>query len=274
MSETASALYAGSVMHVRLKPRRHRLAYRIFSLLLDLDELDALDRRLRLFSRNRFNIFSFHDGDHGGYGAGSLKAQVEGLLVSAGLEPDGGPVRLLAMPRLLGYAFNPLSIYFCHRRDGALLALLYEVNNTFGQRHSYLIPVSDGGDEGIVRQHCDKRFYVSPFIAMGMGYRFRIGLPDEGVAIHITGSDADGPLIVASFSGKRRELTDGELTKAFFAYPLLTLKVIAGIHWEALLLWAKGMRLYERPAPPPRPVSHVAMQRLSQRKTEPDVTGY
>ena len=273
MSAQRSALYAGNVMHQRLKPRRHRLDYRMFFLLIDLDEIDGLSRRLRLLSHNRFGLFSFFDKDHGDGADGSLKVYVERQLEMAGIE-TGGSIQLLSMPRMLGYAFNPLSIYFCRDRQGDLAAILYEVNNTFGQRHSYLIPVSDGGEEGIVRQHCEKRFYVSPFIAMGMGYRFRIGLPDEGVAIHITGSDADGPLIVASFSGKRRELTDGALMRAFFAYPLLTLKVIAGIHWEALLLWAKGMRLYERPAPPLRPVSHVAMHRLSQRKTEPDVTGY
>ncbi|RAZ90509.1 DUF1365 domain-containing protein [Mesorhizobium hawassense] len=267
-----SALYAGKVVHQRLKPRRHRLSYRMFFLLLDLDEIDGLTQCLRLLSRNRFGLFSFVDKDHGDGADGSLKAYVERQLEMSGIE-TGGSIQLLSMPRMLGYAFNPLSIYFCHDRQGALAAILYEVNNTFGQRHSYLIPVSDGGDEGIVRQHCAKRFYVSPFIAMGMGYRFRIGLPAEGVAVHITGSDADGPLIVAGFSGKRRELTDAALISAFFAYPLLTLKVIAGIHWEALLLWAKGMRLYERPAPPHRPVTQVAMHKPSRRKIESDVTG-
>ena len=276
-----SALYAGNVMHQRLKPRRHRLTYRMFFLLLDLDEIDGLCRRLRLLSHNRFGMFSFFERDHGDGTDASLKAYVERQLEEAGIE-TGGPIQLLSMPRILGYAFNPLSIYFCHDRRGDLAAILYEVNNTFGQRHSYLIPVDDDGDgdgdgdgdEGVVRQHCEKQFYVSPFIDMGMGYRFRIGLPGKGVAVHITGSDADGPLIVASFSGSRRELTDGALMRAFFAYPLLTLKVIAGIHWEALLLWAKGMRLYKRPAPPARPISHVAMHRMSQRKTEPDVTGH
>lgn len=254
MSETASALYAGSVMHVRLKPRRHRLAYRIFSLLLDLDELDALDRRLRLFSRNRFNIFSFHDGDHGGYGAGSLKAQVEGLLVSAGLEPDGGPVRLLAMPRLLGYAFNPLSIYFCHRRDGALLALLYEVNNTFGQRHSYLIPVAAGA-EFPLRQRAEKQFYVSPFMDMDLTYAFRIRPPGDEVHVSILASDAEGPVLSAVHHAARRPLDDRELARAFAAYPFLTLKVMAGIHWEALRIWIKGIGLRRRPPAPAAPVT-------------------
>ncbi|MBN9015861.1 MAG: DUF1365 family protein [Rhizobiales bacterium] len=254
MTETASALYAGSVMHVRLKPRRHRLAYRIFSLLLDLDELETLDRRLRLFSRNRFNIFSFHDGDHGGYAAGDLKAQVEGLLVSAGLEPDGGPVRLLAMPRLLGYAFNPISIYFCHRRDGSLLALLYEVNNTFGQRHSYLIPVTDGAAYPL-RQRAEKQFYVSPFMDMDLTYAFRIRPPGDEVHVSILASDAEGPVLSAVHHATRRPLDDVELARALAAYPFLTLKVMAGIHWEALRIWIKGIGLRPRPAAPATPVT-------------------
>nr|WP_167514776.1 DUF1365 domain-containing protein [Mesorhizobium intechi] len=272
MLELESALYAGKVMHQRLKPRQHRLSYRMFFLLLDLDEVEVLSKRLRLLSHNRFNLFGFFDRDHGDGSSGSLKAYIEGQLIMAGIEA-GGPVRLLSMPRMIGYAFNPLSIYFCHNRQGDLTAILYEVNNTFGQRHSYLIPVSDAR-EGTVRQHCDKRLYVSPFMAMGMNYSFRIGLPGDNVAIHITGSDDQGPLIVASFSGKRRMLTDAALMRAFFSYPLMTLKVVAGIHWEALRLWAKGVRLHKRPAPPRRPVTHVASPKLSQGKTGPDVVGY
>ena len=277
MPDSGSALYAGKVMHQRLKPRRHRLSYRMFFLLLDLDEIDTLSNQLHLLSHNRFNLFSFVDGDHGDGSGGSLKAYVEGQLEAAGIE-TGGAIRLLSMPRMLGYAFNPISIYFCHDRQDDLAAILYEVNNTFGQRHSYLIPVGDvrvrDERQGTVRQRCDKRFYVSPFMGMGMDYRFRIGPPGENVALHITGGDGEGPLIVASFSGKRRALTDGTLLRAFFSYPLLTLKVVAGIHWEALLLWAKGVRLHERPAPPHRPVTHVATNRPSQGQTEPEVVGY
>ncbi|UOK72433.1 DUF1365 domain-containing protein [Ancylobacter polymorphus] len=250
----ASALYAGEVMHVRLKPRRHRLAYRLFSLLLDLDEIDGLDRRLRLFSRGRFNLFSLHDRDYADPAAGPLKAQVERLLVAAGLEPDGGPIRLLTLPRLLGYAFNPLSVYFCHRRDGALLALLYEVNNTFGQRHSYLIPVAPG--EGTpLRQKAEKRFYVSPFMDMGLTYAFRVHPPGEDLRIAILASDTEGPVLSAVHSATRRPLNDGELLRAALSYPLLTLKVIAGIHWEALFIWAKGIGLRPRPKAPDAPVT-------------------
>lgn len=254
MSELASALYAGSVMHVRLKPRRHRLAYRMCSFLLDLDEIDALAGKLRLFSRNRFNAFSFHDRDYGAPEGGALKAQVERLLASAGLTPDGGAVRLLTMPRLFGYAFNPLSIYFCYRRGGELLAVLCEVNNTFGQRHSYLLPAGTAAD-GIVRQQARKCFYVSPFMDMDLTYSFRVHPPGEQLRVAILASDAAGPVLSAVHSATRRPLRDGQLAYALLAYPLLTAKVVMGIHWEALRLWAKGIGLRRRPPPPDLPVS-------------------
>jgi DUF1365 family protein len=274
MSAFRSALYAGKVMHQRLRPRRHRLSYRMFQLLFDLDEIDTLAGRLRFFSRNRFNLFSFVDADHGDGSGAPLKAYVGRQLKAAGIETDGGPIRLLCLPRMLGYAFNPLSVYFCYRRQGPLAAILYEVNNTFGQRHSYLIPVVDEPHGNIIEQHCRKAFYVSPFMAMDMDYRFRVAPPDSGLSLHITGSDAQGPLIVAAFSGKRRPLSDAALAGALLAYPLLTLKVVAGIHWEALLLWLKGVRLQPRPAPPSQPVSHVTTQKNVHRKVESDVVGY
>lgn len=264
MPDLQSALYVGRVMHQRLKPRRHRLSYRMFLLLLDLDEVESLAESLWLFSHNRFNLFGFVDRDHGDSSGGSLKGYVESQLAVAGIETDGGPVRLLSMPRMLGYAFNPLSVYFCHRRQGDLVAILYEVNNTFGQRHTYVIPVEDCDRIGVVEQHCAKRLYVSPFNGMGMQYRFRIGLPGEAVSLDITGSDGQGPLIVASFSGKRRPVSDATLAATFLAYPLLTLKVTIGIHWEALLLWAKGMRVHQRPHPPHQPVTHVAVERRGE----------
>ncbi len=254
MSATPSALYAGSVMHVRVKPKRHRLSYRIFSLLLDLDEIDSLSGRLQLFSRNRFNIFSFFDRDYGTPDGSALREQVERLLASAGLETDGGRICLLTMPRLFGYAFNPISVYFCYRKDGGLLATLYEVNNTFGQRHSYLIPVS--ADEAWpLRQKADKHFFVSPFMDMDLTYSFRIQPPGEDVRIAILVSDVEGPVLSAVHTATRQELSDRELVRALFVYPLLTLKVMAGIHWEALWIWIKGIRLRPRPPAPDTPVS-------------------
>lgn len=244
-----SALYTGVVTHQRFRPKPHRLRYRMFQGLFDLDELDGLAGRLRLFSRNRFNLFSFHDADFGDGGARPLRAQIESHLAAAGVAPDGGPIRLLAMPRVLGHVFNPISVWFCHRRDGSLLALIYEVTNTFKDRHCYVIPV-DGDGRGVIRQRCDKSLYVSPFMDMDMVYDFAIQPPAERTTITVAGGDADGPLITATFAGRRRPLDDAQLARAFFVYPLLTLKVVAGIHWEALRLWIKGLGIRRHPAPP------------------------
>jgi uncharacterized protein len=251
---SASCLYFGSVVHQRLRPRRHDLRYRVFSLLLDLDEAAALGARLRLFSRNRFNLFSFYDRDHGRRRDEALRPYVEAQLARADVALEGGAIRLLCFPRVLGYVFNPLSIYFCHHRDGSLRAILYEVSNTFGEQHSYLIPVQ--GPEGEpVRQSCAKEFYVSPFLAMECSYGFRLAPPDERLAVYIRQTDRQGPILHASLEGTRAPLDDATLARAFLRYPLMTLKVIAGIHWEALKLWRKGLRPLPHPAPPSEAVT-------------------
>ena len=256
MSGRQSALYPGLVMHRRLKPRKHRLAYRVFQMLFDLDELPALDRDFRLFSHNRFNLLGFYDRDHGAGGA-DLRRWVESQLLSAGIDLTGGKIRVLCHPRILGYAFNPISVYFCHRRGGELAAVLYEVNNTFGERHSYLIAVAPG-DGPVIRQRCDKEFHVSPFIGMAATYHFSVTPPGESVAIVIREDDSEGTLLHASFAGKRVELSDRSLLAAFLRHPLLALKVIGGIHWEALKLWRKGIAYHGRPALPARAVTIVS----------------
>jgi DUF1365 family protein len=244
-----SCLYTGTVMHRRFKPRAHRLNYRVFWTLLDLDELPRLSARLRLFSLERFNLFGFRNADHGDGSSRPLRQQVETLLAAAGIDLDGGAIRLLCMPRLLGFVFNPISVYYCYDRGGTLKVLLYEVHNTFGQRHSYLIPV-DGDDSELLEQHCLKAFYVSPFMDMDIAYRFRVQPPDKRVALVIEGADAQGPVLVASLAGERHALTDTALLRAFLSFPLMTLKVVAGIHWEAAKLWFKGIRLRPRPPAP------------------------
>jgi len=257
-----SALYAGKVMHQRLRPMRHRLRYGVFSLLLDLDELPGLARRLKLFSLNRFNLLSLHERDYGASeepGQG-LRPHVERQLAAAGLAA-GGAIRLLTMPRILGYAFNPLSVYFCHHPAGPLQAILYEVNNTFGQRHSYLIEVDAAAEPGTrIEQHCAKQFYVSPFLGLQMDYSFRVDPPSDalpGLRLDITAGDAQGALLVARLDASRKPLTDAGLALALLAHPLLTLKVIAAIHWEALRLWIKGARLHTRPPLPAEPVTII-----------------
>jgi DUF1365 family protein len=263
MSGLASCLYFGEVVHQRFSPRRHRLRYRIFQGLFDLDELPALGRKLRLFSHNRANLFTFHDSDHGD--GGTLRAYVESLVTQAGLSIEGGRIAVLCMPRILGFVFNPLSIFYCYNRDGSLVANIYEVNNTFGQRHSYLIPAEYAAREG-VWQRCEKVFYVSPFMDMDMNYDFKLTLPGATLATSINGSHADGaPLILASFTGARRELSDGMLLSALTTYPLLTVGVVAAIHWEAVKLFAKGLRLRRRPSPPLADVTIVQPPRATPR---------
>jgi len=244
----ASALYLGEVMHHRLRPRVHRLRYRVFSLLLDLDEIDALAGRLRLFSRGRFNLVSFHDRDHGDGSATPLRRQLETLLAGAAL-PHGGAIRLLTMPRLLGFAFNPLSVWFCHDRDGQLSAIVYEVNNTFGERHRYLLPVDPGGAE--VRQDAPKRFHVSPFLPMAMTYAFRVQPPGERLNLAITAADDQGTVLFAMHRARRMVLDDRALLRAWLTHPLMTVKVVAAIGWEALKLWLKRVPVHHHPGQAP-----------------------
>ena len=158
---SAPGLYVGAVTHHRLRPREHKLAYRMYSLLLDLDGLQELDAKLRLFSLDRFNLFSFRSADRGDGSARPLRAQVEAAMRGVGVEPAGGKILLLTMPRLLGWAFNPLSVFYCHRQSGELAAVLWEVDNTFGERHAYMIPVKGEADGEIV-QACPKNFMSRP----------------------------------------------------------------------------------------------------------------
>lgn len=255
---TKSCLYFGKVMHKRLMPFRHRLDFRVFSIYVDLDELPALARRLRFFSYNRWNLFGFLDRDHGARDGTALRPWLDARLAEVGIDLEGGAVRLLCFPRVLGYVFNPLTIWFCYHKSGGLMAVLYEVRNTFGEQHCYLIPVDRARAPGSpILQSCDKGFYVSPFIGMTATYHFRLGEPDERLAVVIRQWTPEGALLVASQTGRRRPLTDATLLRAFVTYPLMTLKVIAGIHWHAFKLWRKGAQLVPRPPAPDHAVTLV-----------------
>ncbi len=256
MTQQDTCLYFGTVIHTRTRPERHKLSYRVFALYADLDELAGVGDSLRLFSHNRTNLFSFLDRDHGPGGKAPLRDWVEKTLEAADIHHLGGAIRLLCYPRILGYVFNPLSVYYCHRRDGELAAVIYEVNNTFGERHCYVIPVEDCHG-GKVRQVCDKHFYVSPFMAVAGQYHFRLAPPSERISVVINYTDDQGLLLHAAFSGERRPLTDRMLLRAFFTHPLMTFKVMAGIHWEAAKLWRKRVPLIKKPPPPPCPVTVV-----------------
>jgi DUF1365 family protein len=260
-----STAFTGHVVHARHRPRAHRLRYGVFYLLLDLDEIADLDRSSRLFTYNRPGLFSFHDRDHGPRDGNPLRAWVDTQLSAAGIDPTGGRVSILCLPRILGYAFNPLSVYFCHDRDDRLTAVLYQVANTFGESHTYLVaqqsqePEENGtyDPDATLHHGFDKVFHVSPFIPMDCRYDITLRPPGADVSIVIRESDRDGPLLAATLHAQRVELTDKFLASTILRYPLLTLKVIAGIHWDALRLWLKRTPLVRHTTPPANPVSIV-----------------
>lgn len=273
--EPAAALYFGEVMHARLKPIGHRFSYRVMSLLIDLDRLDDADRQTRLFGVNRAALYSFHEKDHGERDGASLRIYAQRRAAACGVDLTGGRVLLLCYPRLLGFTFNPLSAYFCYRADGELALMIYEVRNTFGDIHAYALAVKAGElSEAGLRQQQDKLFYVSPFIDLPMRYHFRISPPAADVKLRILETDSAGPLLAATFHGRRRDLGAAQLLRSFFALPLVTLKIVAAIHWEALRLWIKGARLVPRSM---SATGHIARETASNTvlasSDSPDYTG-
>ena len=250
--DAAAALVRGTVMHARLKPVGHRFTYDVFSLLIDLGRLDEADRQSPLFRVNRAAPVSFREADHGPRDGSSLLDYVGRVLAPAGIDLDGGRVLLQCYPRILGTVFNPLSVYFAYDAAGDLKACIYEVRNTFGENHTYVAPVGEGElTPAGLRQERGKLFYVSPFNGMEMRYRFRVRPPTDTLAIRILETDPDGPLLAATFIGSVNGLTTTSLLAALGAVPLLTAKVVGGIHWEALKLWLKGLRPQPRPEAPP-----------------------
>lgn len=245
-----SAIYAGHVVHKRLRPKPHALCYRVFTLLIDLEKIDVLASRLRLFSRNRFNVFSLYDKDHGPGDGTALIDVARTCLRNAHRPHEGRRIHLLCYPRILGYVFNPLSVYYVHAPDGALETVIYEVNNTFGERTSYVVAAGEIAQGGVYAQACAKRMYVSPFADGRGGYSFRITEPGDAALVAVLLSDAGGALIKTHFKGAREDMTDARLAGLLVRYPLLTLKVIAAIHYEALKLWLKGVPLTDRHTSP------------------------
>lgn len=240
----SSAIYDGWVMHRRIAPRNHAFRYRVFAMLIDLAELEGLSRRLWLFAWNRAGVFSFHDRDHGDGRA--LHSWLDAKLAAEGIVADG-PKRVLCYPRLFGYVFNPLSVWFCHRRDGHLAAIVYEVHNTYGERHSYVLRAEE--NDCLIRQRCAKNFYVSPFLSMACAYNFKVRPPGDDVMIAINEEEAGKPILMATFMGSRKRLSDAKLFSMLVRHPLMTLKIIAAIHFEAVRLMRKGVQRHAHGAP-------------------------
>ena len=247
----SSAIYTGIVTHVRWKPFVHRLRFGLFSMLLDLEEIDHLTR-IPFFSRNRFNLVSFHDGDFGPRDGSDLRIWLTGEMAAAGIAGEPGRIRLLSLPRILGYQFNPLTVWFVDDDAGELRWILYEIHNTFGESHSHLVELSgsDRFEHGFA-----KELFVSPFFDVDGAYRVRIKRPDDTLSIVIDYETEGTKAMTATLRGERSPFTGRDLLSAVIRYPLVTLKVIAGIQWEAAKLWVKGARYRRRPEPPAEEVS-------------------
>ena len=251
-----SAIYVGQVAHDRSRPKRHRLRYNIFMLLLDLDELEALDKRLKRFSLNRFNLLSFDDRDHDAAEGQTVKDSVLAKLAARGIVLSDPRITLLCMPRVLGHGFNPLSVYFCregsgHENGGTLKAIVYAVRNTFGQRHDYVLPVRRER-AGWVEQGSAKTFHVSPFMPMDLRYAFDIAAPDQTVHVGVDVFDEAGLMLTATFAGQRRKLDDAGLVHAVLGHPWQIVGVLGAIAWEAVKIALKGFKTYPDPTAPKR----------------------
>ncbi len=241
-------LYRGEVVHVRQQPVHHRLSYKVFSMLVDVDRLDELANGLRLFGANRPRLVSIYEKDHGD--GGGLRDWLDRKAAGGGLKDKVSRYLMLAYPRILGFVFNPITVYYGLDADDEPVLMIYEVNNTFGQNQTYVLPVETTRDDGLIVQRCDKQLYVSPFNDVEGEYLFHVIPPEDEVTVGVALRTGEGPLLRAHFHGERHPITDGQLAKALISFGWMTVNVVAAIHWEALKLWFKGMRL--------RPNPHVA----------------
>ena len=231
-----SCIYNGEVNHTRFKPVKHFLNYKTFSLFIDLDEIEQLDNSISIFSHNKFNIFSFYNKDHGDRDGNCLKKWVISNLKKYKIEGNISKIKILCYPRIFGYVFNPLSIFYCYEND-KLKSIFYEVKNTFNEQHTYIFKIKDGEE---IKQKCKKKFYVSPFMDMETFYNFKLIDPNQRLSVMIKQTDAEGTVLTATQTGDKKEFNFKQLLINFFRYPLMTLKIISSIHFEALLLWKKG----------------------------------
>ena len=231
-----SCIYNGEVNHTRFKPVKHFLNYKTFSLFIDLDEIEQLDKSISIFSHNKFNIFSFYNKDHGDRDGNCLKKWVISNLKKYKIKGNISKIKILCYPRIFGYVFNPLSIFYCYEND-KLKSIFYEVKNTFNEQHTYIFKIKDGEE---IKQKCKKKFYVSPFMDMETFYNFKLIDPNQRLSVMIKQTDAEGTVLTATQTGDKKEFNFKQLLINFFRYPLMTLKIISSIHFEALLLWKKG----------------------------------
>tara|TARA_B100000408_G_C10301423_1_gene224696 strand:+ start:298 stop:1065 length:768 start_codon:yes stop_codon:yes gene_type:complete len=239
-----SAIYIGNVIHKRFKPKIHFFKYKVFSILLDISEIDILDKSLKIFSYNKFNIVSFYDADHGPRDGTSIKEWVIKNLNDNRINTENIKIKLLCYPRIFGYVFNPLSVFFIYNKNSELISILYEVKNTFGEQHTYIFKTKE--NENYIKHTCKKKFHVSPFIEMDCTYFFKILKPSEKISVIIDQYDEEGKLLYASQDGDRIEFNNKNLVLSYLRHPLMTFKIIVAIHFEAFKLWTKGIKFVKK----------------------------
>ena len=239
-----SSIYNGTVIHKRFKPKTHYFKYKVFSLLLDLSELDYLSKKIKFFSHNKFNLVSFYEKDHGNRDGSSLVLWVKKNLEDNNINTEKVKIKLLCYPRILGYVFNPLSVFYIYNESEKLISILYEVKNTFGEQHTYIFKVDN--DQNLYQHNCSKKFHVSPFIEMNCKYFFRLLKPGEKISVIIDQYQVDEKILYASQDGQRVDFNTKELIKSYIKHPLMTFKIISAIHFEAFQLWIKGIKFIKK----------------------------
>jgi len=239
-----SCIYEGNVIHKRFKPKTHYFKYKVFSLFLDIDHLNDLDKYLTIFSYNKFNIISFYDEDHGPRNGTTIKNWIVNNLKKNKIPHANIKVKILCYPRIFGYVFNPLSVFFIYNHQSELISIFYEVKNTFGEQHTYIFKVKN--NKLALTHNCNKKFYVSPFLEMKCKYFFKILNPGNKLSIIINQHDTRGKILYASQEGTKQILSNHSLIKTYLKHPLMTFKIIVAIHFEAIKLWLKKIKLVSK----------------------------
>ena len=239
-----SNIYTGTVIHKRFKPKIHTFNYKVFSLLLDLSEIDLLHKTLKIFSYNKFNIVSFFNKDHGPRDGSSLQKWVIDNLKKNNIECNDIQIKLLCYPRIFGYVFNPLSVFYVYDKNSSLISILYEVKNTFGEQHTYIFKTKK--NQNLIQHVCKKRFHVSPFIPINCVYFFRLLKPGNKISVIIDVQDPEGKILYTSQDGIKSELNNYNLMRSYLKHQLMTFKIIIAIHFEAFKLWTKGIKFIKK----------------------------
>jgi len=239
-----SAIYNGKVIHKRFKPKVHYFKYKVFSLLIDLSELEILDKKVNFFSYNKFNLISFYEKDHGDRDGSSLTSWVKKNLEKYNIQAKDIKIKILCYPRIFGFVFNPLSVFYIYNLEDQLISILYEVKNTFGEQHTYIFKVTK--DANLVQNNCSKKFHVSPFIEMNCNYFFRLLKPGNKISVIIDQYDSEDQILYASQDGIRSDFNTQHLIKSYLKHPIMTFKIILAIHFEAFKLWAKGIKFIKK----------------------------